>query len=58
MMRQAKRRPSKGQFFTLRTTTAARDDANAGQRLWHPEPCWDPTSANWWSYEEYLDENR
>ncbi|RAU98827.1 hypothetical protein DQP58_04825 [Mycobacterium colombiense] len=54
MMRQAKEAKT-GQFSLF---DDGLDDTNAGQRLWRPEPCWDPTSADWWSYEEYLDENR
>ncbi|GAT08064.1 hypothetical protein [Mycolicibacterium novocastrense] len=54
MMRQAKDAKS-GQFALF---DAGGDDQNAGQELWRPEPCWDPTNADWWSYEDYLDENR
>jgi three-Cys-motif partner protein len=54
MMRQAKEAKS-GQFALF---DAGGDNQNAGQELWRPEPCWDPTNAEWWSYEDYLDENR
>lgn len=56
MMRQAKEAKS-GQF-SLFEDDAGVDDAKAGERLWRPEPCWDPTGAEWWDYEDYLDENR
>ena len=52
MMRQAKDAKS-GQFALFDDSI---DDDKAGQRLWRPQPCWDPTGADWWSYEDYLDE--
>jgi three-Cys-motif partner protein len=51
MMRQAKEAKT-GQFSLF-----GDDDKNAGQTLWRPEACWDPMAADWWSYEDYLDEN-
>jgi three-Cys-motif partner protein len=57
MMRQAKEAKS-GQVSLFDEAEFGGNDAKAGEQLWRPEACWDPTSADWWSYEEYLDENR
>ena len=54
MMRQAKEAKT-GQLSLFDEGT---EDANAGERLWRPEPSWDPTGEDWWSYDDYLDENR
>lgn len=56
MMRQAKEAKS-GQFSLFDDAEVGADN-EAGQELWKPEPCWNPTSADWWSYDDYLDENR
>ena len=57
MMRQAKEAKS-GQVSLFEGSDLGANDSTAGQELWRPEPCWDPTSAEWWSYDDYLDENR
>ena len=43
MMRQAKEAKT-GQFSLFDDYGV--EDASAGQRLWHPEPCWDPTTQS------------